>query len=656
MFNKGNSSKGFLNWKFVLPLLILVVIGATVAAFAYFGFSNSSFGPPPEPDPQVYAFEKCVFNKSVPITCWDFDLSQYQTDERARLKIALMNSDQKDVIIKNVSATSDSFEGICTTGNIDARFRSGARVLFNLGKNESAFASGSSYADLYADYVASSAYASFSAYASAHDYASAVVVSRTVAAANEDDATPDSVADAVSDAADSVVEYVGSIPNAGYVDRRDSLTDHLTDAVSDAVSADGATADSVSEAVSSAVYTGTRTPPFLYVPSDSGFKNPDYSTGAAASSLVSSVSEAVSSAASADDATANSVAEAAIDAANGHAADVRAAADDSARAAFRAADVAAASYAAYAVNADAYAAIAAETAFGDVAVNLFWPAHKTLNLALHAKGVTDTSIEPFYHAANVATVAAASDIIPDEAAEYRSGYDSLDDYSGDPSSYSESPYADYYAAAYAGASDVISASYLAYSDSGTSDYVAATVAAYDAAYAAASTADYSAYYPNEPAHAAIAVYTSVLPVLVAAGIVADAHDNASPEDYAAYAVYARDAVTSDHAHASALDSAADAVTADYVAAAITTAATAAADPAGANADSVARAVNSAANAAVADAAAISKAAVDRQLNSACVFNRPNQIELHSINLTVIYSWADDPDTEHSARGELLTRT
>ena len=651
MFNKGNSSKGSLNWKFVLPLLILAVIGVTVAAFAYFGFSNSPFVPPPEPDPRVYAFEKCVFNKSVPITCLDFDLSQYQTDERARLKIVLINSDQKDVIIKNVSATSDSFEGICTTGNIDARFRSGARVLFNLGKNESAFASDSSYADLYADYVASSAYASFSAYASAHDYASAVVVSRVVATANEDDATSDSVADAVSDAADSVVEYVGSIPNAGYAYSRDSLTDHLTDAVSDAVSADGATADSVSEAVFAAVDTGTRTPPF-YV-SSPPFKNPDYSTGAAASSLVGSVSEAVSSAASADDATADSVAEAAIDAANGHAADVRAAADDSARAAFRAADVAAASYAAYAVNADAYAAIAAETtAYGDIAVNLFLPAHKTLDIALHAKGFA--SIEPFYHTAHVATAAAASDIIPDEAAEYRSRYDGLDDYSGDPSSYSEDPYTDYYAAAYAGAYDVISASYLAYSDSGTSDYVAATVAAYDAAYAAASTADYSTDYPNEPAHAAIAVYASVLPVLVAAGIVVDAHDNASPEDYAAYAVYARDAVTSDHAHASALDSAADAATADYVAAAITTAATAAADPAGANADSVARAVNSAANAAVADAAAISKAAVDRQLNSACVFNRPNQIELHSINLTVIYSWADDPDTEHSARGELLT--
>ena len=653
MFNKGNSSKGSLNWKFVLPLLILAVIGATVAAFAYFGFSNSSFGPPPEPDPQVYAFEKCVFNKSVPITCLDFDLSQYQTDERARLKIVLINSDQKDVIIKNVSATSDSFEGICTTGNIDARFRSGARVLFNLGKNESAFASDSSYADLYADYVASSAYASFSAYASAHDYASAVVVSRVVATANEDDATSDSVADAVSDAADSVVEYVGSIPNAGYAYSRDSLTDHLTDAVSDAVSADGATADSVSEAVFAAVDTGTRTPPF-YV-SSPPFKNPDYSTGAAASSLVGSVSEAVSSAASADDATADSVAEAAIDAANGHAADARAAADDSARAAFRAADVAAASYVAYAVNADAYAAIAAETAYRDDFVNLFAPASEALYRALHAKGFTDESKVLFHHAANVATAAAASDIIPDEAAEYRSGYDSLpEDYSGDPSSYSEDPYTDYYAAAYAGAYDVISASYLAYSDSGTSDYVAATVAAYDAAYAAASTADYSTDYPNEPAHAAIAVYASVLPVLVAAGIVVDAHDNASPEDYAAYAVYARDAVTSDHAHASALDSAADAATADYVAAAITTAATAAADPAGANADSVARAVNSAANAAVADAAAISKAAVDRQLNSACVFNRPNQIELHSINLTVIYSWADDPDTEHSARGELLT--
>ena len=653
MFNKGNSSKGSLNWKFVLPLLILAVIGATVAAFAYFGFSNSSFGPPPEPDPHVYAFEKCVFNKSVPITCLDFDLFQYQTDERARLKLVLINSDQKDVIIKNVSATSDSFEGICTTGNIDARFRSGARVLFNLNKNESAFASGSSYADLYADYVASSAYASFSA--SAHDYASAVVVSRTVAAANEDDATPDSVADAVSDAADSVVEYVASIPNAGYAYNRDSLTDHITDAVSDAVSADGATADSVSEAVFAAVDTGTHTPPFLYVPADSHFNSPDYSTGAAASSLVGSVSEAVSSAASADDATADSVAEAAIDAANGHAADARAAADDSARAAFRAADVAAASYVAYAVNADAYAAIAAETAYHDDFVNLFAPASEALYLALHAKGVTDTSIEPFYHAANVATVAAASDIIPDEAAEYRSGYDSLDDYSGDPSSYSEDPYADYYAAAYAGASDVISASYSAYSDSGTSDYVAATLAASDAAYAAASTADYSTDYPNEPAHAVIASYASVLSAFVAAGIAAGAHDNASPEDYAAYAVYARDAVTSDHAHASALDSAADAATVDYVAAVITAAATAASDPAGATADSVARAVNVAANAAVADAAAIAKAAADRQLNSACVFNRTNRIEFHSINITVTYSWADDPDTEHSARGELLTR-
>ena len=618
-------------------------------------------------EPLKSPLERCSFSED--LRCLDFAFFE------GAIKLVLSKSDTREIIIKNISATSEALEGgFCTTGNLDARLRAGAEMVFELDKKEDGSSSDDPHASFYADYVASSGFARYAAVDAAADYAGSSVVAAVLTAADSDGATANSIVKAARAAAGSVSSSpIGTLNKAEV--RKNSVAKRVAAAVSEAAGEDNATAYFAAEAVFYDSGQYVHYPGVTY----SGYDEADYddydfpdgvSDAAdavsaiavdAASGVVSSVTAAARAAAVADGATADSVASAARNAAESYAAAARANASDAYSAADSAAEVAAASYVPYADS--YYSDYSALELAGAADSVIDWYSYqdilaRTISVEVPAARFGHAYLSAVYTVPFAVSVA-SYDIIPFEDADYASNYytgayadayqaiadvaaDSVDDYyydsvaydaavdaiSANPSGY-EAAYkaaidayrnqgsvigadqnSSYYAVAYAAAHDVISVAYATYSGSGSGDYTTA-VSAFKAASDAAATTDYGTLYPDDPISAATAGYAAYYAVYRSFDAAISVYPNASTADYVTYAAYSRDAVESAYADVYARDADAVAVTAEYVAAAVAKAASGV-NSAGSpvSAKSAADDIIAAAKAAAADAVSAAESAAD----------------------------------------------
>ena len=658
-------------------------------------------------EPLIIDLEKCVFSDTLNCDDW------YVQD--GQIAIRLSNPGSREMIIRNVSATSEFLEsGFCTTRNIDGRLRNAQEITFSLGKSGTdAYPADTSYANFYADYAASADFARSSAVEAARDYAGSAVVAAILTAADADNATPDSVAEAARVAAGSVES------SSDYPERVGSFARKIADNVSEAADAHNATADSASKVIFADLYEYVHYPPgreYLYSFWDDAYGASDYAQTSysvvnnAARSTVSSVVKAAN-AAVADRATPEPVAATARDAADAYAAAARANASSASQAAAQASKAADTSYAPYysSYYAD-YSRIKAkfyDSLKDDLDTN------NALGEAISAE-VPAVRFEHDYVTA-IYTVfyafsAAAYDVIPAADADYASSYyeswysphifayraiadvangSVSDDYfsfsdyqsraayeaavqviSEDPSAVDaayeaainayyevypfdprDDAYSSYYDPAYAAAHDIVSAAYEAYSGSDTRDYVA-VVSGFEAA--SDAVADYAAVYPDDPISAAAANMAAAYTVYSAGSAAMEVYPNASTADYVAYEAYARDVVASAYADVRVSDADLAVATAEYIAAAVAAAAS----------ENVINAAEVAAN----EAVSVARSHANRDPVEECAYTEPDNLDDYGVDgkkfwsgrknpykIQVTYSWADEPDVNHVIQGEMLSR-
>lgn len=476
MFRKAQFFAKLPDRRGLIVALISLVLLAALVVLILIGIS-SVFVVKPLKAP----LEKCSFSEDV--RCIDHAFFE------GAIKLVLLNTAGRGMIIRNVSATSETLEGgFCTTGNLDARLRRDVTQLFELDKKEEGSRSDDAYTAFYADYVASSGFARYAAVDAAADYAISSVVAAVLTAADSDGATADSVDKAARADVVSVTSLpIGTLTKAEV--RKTFIAKHVAAAVSEAAGEDNATAYAAAEAVFYDSGQYVRYPGQGYYEAD--YDNYDVSDGAsdaadavsviagdAASGVVSSVTAAARDAAGADGATADSVAAAARNAADSYAAAARANASDTYSAADRSAAVAAASYAHYA---DSYYSdySALELAGADSVIDWF----DSIDVLVRAVSV-EVSAAKFAYVllsadigVRLATSAASYDIIPFKDADYASNYYT-------------SPYADAYQAIADVAADSVDDDYDDYYDESVAytaavDSIRSDPSGYEAAYKAA---------------------------------------------------------------------------------------------------------------------------------------------------------------------------